>query len=147
MSRTSRYQGAVIRDDHILLIKHRHYNNDLEYWIIPGGGREEGETEEECVKREIKEETNLDVVVEQLLLEMRGQTDSNYRFYKTYFCQPLSDNAQPGTEPELEPGMDYEISEVGWFDLRSEEKWPDGDIFKRFVYPVLKKLQDILGYE
>ncbi|MFW9823598.1 MAG: NUDIX domain-containing protein [Candidatus Thorarchaeota archaeon] len=145
MSRITRYQGAIIHNDQILLIKHRHYNDGLEYWILPGGGIEEGETEEECVKREIKEETNLDVVVERLLLDFPGQANNVYRFYKTYLCKPLSDNAHPGSEPELDIGVGYEISEVGWFDLHSEEEWPKGNIFKRIVYPQLKEIQKKLG--
>ncbi|MFX1326084.1 MAG: NUDIX domain-containing protein [Promethearchaeota archaeon] len=145
MSRIMRYQGAVILNDQILLIKHRQYNDGFEYWLLPGGGIEKGETEEECVKREIKEETNLDVVVERLLLDIPGQANSVYRFYKTYLSKPLTYNAQPGSEPELGSGVGYEISEVGWYDLHSEEEWPEGNIFKRFVYPQLKEIQKKLG--
>lgn len=57
MSRITRFQGAIIRNDHILLVRHHEYAGGHDYWVIPGGGREEGETEQECVKREIKEET------------------------------------------------------------------------------------------
>ena len=57
MSRITRYQGVIIRNDHILLIKHRQYDSGREYWVTPGGGREDDETEEECVKREMKEQT------------------------------------------------------------------------------------------
>jgi 8-oxo-dGTP pyrophosphatase MutT (NUDIX family) len=147
MRRYTRYQGAIILNDQILLIKYRQYKDGFEYWVLPGGGREEGETAEECVKREMKEETNLDVVVERLLLDIPGQPDNYYPFYKTYLCKTLTDNAQPGSEPELETGVGYEISEVGWFDLLSEEKWPNDRIFKRLVYPQLKMLQKILGYK
>jgi 8-oxo-dGTP pyrophosphatase MutT (NUDIX family) len=146
LSRTTRYQGAIIRNDQILLIKHRHYNNELEYWLLPGGGREEGETEEECVKREIKEETNLDVVVERLILDMPGEPDYVYQFYKTYLCTPLTYDAQPGFEPEFETGVGYEIAEVGWFDLHDESNWPEDSIFKRFIYPMIKNIQKKLGY-
>lgn len=38
MSRLIRYQGAVIHNGQILLIKHRHNNGKLEYWVLPGGG-------------------------------------------------------------------------------------------------------------
>ena len=93
MSRITCYQGSVILNDQILLIKHHHYSDGREYWLLPGGGREEGETEEECVKREIKEETNLDVLVEKLILDQLGEIDNYYIFYKTYLCKPLSDNA------------------------------------------------------
>ena len=144
---TTRYQGAIILNDQILLIKHSQYKDGVEYWLLPGGGREEGETEEECVQREIKEETNLEVVVERLLIETAGQANTNYRFYKTYLCKPLTTNAQPGYEPEPEASKVYKISEVGWFDLRSEENWPTDQVFKRFFYPQLKKIQKLLVYD
>lgn len=148
MSRITRYQGAVIHDDHILLIKHLHYESGREYWVLPGGGREEDETEEECVKREIKEETNLEVVVERLLLDIPGRTDDKfYRFYKTYLCKPITSDAQPGSEPEFETGTGFEISEVDWFDLHNESHWPNNSVFNHFVYPTLKKIQQMLGYE
>ncbi|MFW9821036.1 MAG: NUDIX domain-containing protein [Candidatus Thorarchaeota archaeon] len=144
---TTRYQGAIILNDQILLIKHSHHKDGVEYWVFPGGGREEGETEEECVQREIKEETNLDVVVERLLLETAGQPNTTYRLYKTYLCKPLTTQAQPGYEPEPEASEVYEISEVGWFDLRSEEYWPTDQVFKRFFYPQLKKIQKLFFYD
>ena len=147
MNPITRYQGAVVLNDHILLIKQRYHKDGIHYWVIPGGGQEEGETEEECVKREIKEETNLDVIVKKLLLNIPGNIYNSYPFYKTYLCKPLSDDAQPGFEPELESDVVDEISEVGWFDLRSEENWPSGLIFKRCVYHMMKKIQNALGYE
>jgi ADP-ribose pyrophosphatase YjhB (NUDIX family) len=51
VNRITRFQGAVIRNDHILLVKHHEYTSGHSYWVIPGGGREEGETKQECVKR------------------------------------------------------------------------------------------------
>jgi ADP-ribose pyrophosphatase YjhB (NUDIX family) len=129
------------------LIKHYQYKDGIEYWILPGGGREEGETEEECVKREMKEETNLDVIVGPLLLETAGNLNTTYRSYKTYLCKSLTNNAKPGYEPEPEANEQYEISDVGWFDLRSEETWPTDQIFKSFFYPQLKNIQKLLGYD
>jgi 8-oxo-dGTP pyrophosphatase MutT (NUDIX family) len=52
-------RAVIIRDDKILLI-HR-IKNDEEYYVTPGGGVEEGESIQEALKREIKEETNLDL--------------------------------------------------------------------------------------
>ncbi len=143
---TTRYQGAIILNDQILLIKHSHHKYGVEYWLLPGGGREEGESEEECVQREMKEETNLDVVVERLLLETAGLPNTTYRSYKTYLCNPLTNNAQPGYEPEPEASELYEISEVGWFDLHSEEKWPSSQVLNRFVFQMLKEIQKKLTY-
>ncbi len=38
------------------------YADKRQSWEIPGGGREEGETFEECIVREIKEESNMKVL-------------------------------------------------------------------------------------
>jgi hypothetical protein len=44
--RDARYQGAIVRDHCLLLIKHRFYADRHNYWLLPGGGREDGESEE-----------------------------------------------------------------------------------------------------
>ena len=67
--RQTRYQGAIIQDDKMLLIRHMEHESGRSYWVIPGGGREVGETEMACVRRELWEETNLTVHVERLLVE------------------------------------------------------------------------------
>lgn len=78
MPRHTRYQGFILQDDHVLLIRHEQHATGRGYWVIPGGGREEGETEEECVVREMLEETNLHVRVERLLFDEPGHPDGAY---------------------------------------------------------------------
>jgi hypothetical protein len=34
MSRTTRYQGAIIQDDQILLIKHTEHESGRSYWLV-----------------------------------------------------------------------------------------------------------------
>lgn len=43
------------------------FRDDLEVWNLPGGGADCGETPWDCVVREVKEETGLDVRMEKLL--------------------------------------------------------------------------------
>lgn len=52
-----RAAGIVIHEDAILLIQ-RIKKGDC-YWVFPGGGVEEGETQEEAVVREVFEETSV----------------------------------------------------------------------------------------
>ncbi len=55
--------AALIVDDEqrLLLVKHVHPETSYTWWVPPGGGIVGTETIFECVRREVWEETNLDV--------------------------------------------------------------------------------------
>ncbi len=148
MTRTYRYQGAILRDHHILLIRHQEHKSGHDYWLVPGGGIDPGETEEQCVMREMREETNLVVRVERLLFEEQWQEDGGpYRGARTYLCTPLSGSPKPGYEPEPEAASYYAIVEVRWVDLRDEASWGSKITNDPFTYPFLTKVRSILGID
>ncbi len=60
--------SAIIVDNRGILMIHR-IKNGVEYYVLPGGGVEEGETIEEAIVREIVEETSLNVKEPELLFE------------------------------------------------------------------------------
>jgi 8-oxo-dGTP diphosphatase len=142
-----RYQGAILRDSRLLLIRHQEHASGRDYWVIPGGGRLDGESEEHCVRREMKEETYLDVAVQRLLLDECFESDYGLHHHKTYLCDPGSGNARPGYEPEIEASQHYAIVEVGWFDLRDETTWGEKVVNDRFTYPLMCKLRAALEFE
>jgi 8-oxo-dGTP diphosphatase len=55
--------AAIFDDRDRVLLCHR---TDMDFWNLPGGGANSGELPTETVIRETKEETGLEVVVEQL---------------------------------------------------------------------------------
>ena len=144
--RTIRYQAAIIQDDKILLIKHSEFESGRSYWILPGGGIEPGETEEECVLREVKEETSLDVNIKSLLMDESSHPDSVYRIFRTYLCEPVAGTATPGYEPEPEVAEYYSITEVKWFDLNDETDWNPEITTDPLNYNQLQSLRKKLGY-
>ena len=144
--RDIRYQGAIVRDNQILLIMHRENESGRSYWILPGGGIEPGETDEDCVRREIREETNLDIRVISLLLNEPNPSNSGYRFRKTYLCAPNAGEASPGAELELEHSNRYSIVEVKWFDLRDESSWDSKLNADPITYGQLQRIRKIMGY-
>ncbi len=55
---------ALIFDEGCILLGHR---RDIDWWNLPGGGMEAGETVDEALRREVREETGLEVEIEQLV--------------------------------------------------------------------------------
>jgi 8-oxo-dGTP diphosphatase len=55
--------ALIFKDAQVLLALRR----DIDWWNLPGGGMELGETVEEAVCREVSEETGLEVEVERLI--------------------------------------------------------------------------------
>lgn len=146
MKQSIRYQGAIIRDSHILLIQHREHVTGRTYWVLPGGKREPHETEEACVRREMLEETHLDVVVEGLLLDEVGVPLGFYQRLKTYSCRTGRGEPRPGFEPEEEAAQQYAIAEARWFDLRNPSQWEAELKDSPFTLPLVHRLRVALGY-
>lgn len=73
-----------MKNGEILLI-HRFKHGD-EYWVVPGGGVEEGETLEEGLKREMREETGLDIL-ESKLIDSIKVDDKEHYFFKCIMAE------------------------------------------------------------
>ena len=85
---------ALIFDDqgHILLGHRR----DTDWWNLPGGGMELGETVDEALCREVREETGLEVEVEQLVgVYSKPQKQE---VVLTFRCQVTAGSLQPTEE-------------------------------------------------
>lgn len=90
----------------ILLVRHRKGNR--QYWVLPGGRLEYGETFEECAVREIKEETGLEVeVVRFLFLSEAIAPDRSRHIVNVYLKAKVTGGVlQVGNEPVL-AGVDF----------------------------------------
>jgi 8-oxo-dGTP diphosphatase len=58
-ARDTRYQAAVIESGPLLLL-FPVPRGEAGFWVLSGGGREAGESPEECVTREVREEAGVE---------------------------------------------------------------------------------------
>lgn len=144
MNRHTRYQGLIIQNHRILLIRAYEFQTGLSFWVIPGGGIEPGESEVECLVREMKEETGLDVRVERLVIDLDAPPEGIYKRLKSYICTPVGGHLEAGSEPEA--ADEGEITAVRWFDLRDISGWSIELCKDPYTYPHLQKVRHILGY-
>lgn len=62
---------VLIENDKVLLIYRE--KNDRIYYVFPGGGVEAGETNEECLIRECREELGIQINIIKQLYEVKGK--------------------------------------------------------------------------
>jgi 8-oxo-dGTP diphosphatase len=104
--------AAIIKENNILMTKHVY--PDGKFWTLPGGGLEAGETFEDAVIREVKEEVNLDVEVVDYLFT--GQYSGGEE--RCFLVRQLNDQEPMlGCDPEY--GVDQTLCEVRWHSLES----------------------------
>jgi len=107
-----RHRAAVfVRDGKNVLLFHRTKNGE-EYYAVPGGGVEPGETPEQAAVRELKEETSLDIVLGEKLGEL--EMDNNYQYF--YIAKSWSGTPELGGE-ELEKQSPTNIYQLEWVPI------------------------------
>lgn len=144
--REVRYQAAVVHDHHVLLLKVFDRAAGVEFWLLPGGGREPGEHEADCLRRELREETHLEIEVGPLLFETHDIPGGMYDRLRTYRCSILAGEARPGSEPEVDQDGHATIRSLGWFDLRDPASWEPSLFATRVTCDHLLRLRAALGY-
>ncbi|WP_304093230.1 (deoxy)nucleoside triphosphate pyrophosphohydrolase [Methanobrevibacter ruminantium] len=83
--------AAIIKKDNKILATQRGYGEFEGLWEFPGGKIEEGETKEEALVREIKEELNADILVEKFALDLEWQYPNFYLYMSCFECVLESD--------------------------------------------------------
>ena len=121
-------RGIVIKDSRMLIS----HEVNADYYLIPGGGLEVGETPEECCTREVCEETGFIVKPVFHYLTMNEYYEE-YKFISHYFlCDIIGESEQSLTANEIRRGLIPEwispdkmvelYSKHGDFAITNEEK-------------------------
>lgn len=81
--------AAIIRENQKILICQRSPDDECAMlWEFPGGKRENGETPEECIIREIHEELELDIKVLDVFMESIYHFNDNTIHFTVFNAEP-----------------------------------------------------------
>ena len=94
-------RAIIIKDGEILLS----YEEKNDQWMIPGGGKEDNETEKECAIRETLEETGYVIKSSDCLFEI-DEYYENCKYASYYFFGEILDKTQQNlTQAEINANM------------------------------------------
>jgi 8-oxo-dGTP diphosphatase len=106
--------GVCIQEEKILLINHIGIRENSDFWCPPGGGLQFGETIEECLKREFREETNTEISVGKFLTINEFINSPLHAIELFYEVKIISGEPRKGFDPEMEEQI---ITDLQWFGL------------------------------
>jgi len=102
---------AIVSEGQVLLVKRSEtagkYPN---FWSVPMGGVEKGDTFREGAARELREETMIDINPKDLVYLGSIRDAKHNRLCKLY-------KVEMGSKPK--PTLDHEHSEFGYYDVKS----------------------------
>lgn len=122
----------------LLLVRHTVENENREFWLLPGGGVEENEYSYDAAIREVKEETNIDIDVINLLFNLEEKTPFGLRCTNYFLGEYKGGSLKLGLDPEFDD--DHQVlSGVRYFTKEEIQNLPS-------VYPeiILNEFWDII---
>lgn len=138
-----RVMGIYLRNGEVLLLKHKGLNDQNELWLPPGGGLEFGESLEECLQREFKEELNVEVEVGEFLFFHEFRSVSLHAIEMFFCIESMRGEMELGHDPELTTNQ--MISEHAFWSLDSIKNH-SSDCFHS-VFQKLRKMEELLEYQ
>ena len=78
--------AAIIQKENKILATKRGYGEFINMWEFPGGKIESGETKEQDLVREIKEELNIEISVDKFAIDIEYQYPNFYLFMSCFMC-------------------------------------------------------------
>lgn len=138
--------GICIENGKLLLIKHKNLGKGGYLWAPPGGGVDFGESVEECLLREFKEETGLIIKVSEFLFVSEFLLYPLHAIELFFKVEQIGGELMIGSDPELSDENQL-IEEVRFLDDEYLKKESKECIHKAITLSEsIKKFSELRGY-
>ncbi|MDN4165307.1 NUDIX hydrolase [Cytophagales bacterium LB-30] len=138
----TRIVGLLFRDDGLLLINHQGLHPSNVYWAPPGGSQHFGESAIECLQREFKEETHLEVAVKEFLFVHEYRSEHLHAMELFFRVEETGGSLQLGSDPEL-PAHEQMLSELRLFSADELNSIPNEQ--KHQMFRAIHSYPDLLA--
>ena len=106
--------AAIIHQNNKILATQRGYGDYKGWWEFPGGKMEDGETEEEAIVREIREELNVGIRVERKVCTVEYDYPNFHLTMHCYFCSIANGEVELLEHKSARWLRRDELNEVEW---------------------------------
>ena len=106
--------AAIIFRDGELFATQRGYGEWKDWWEFPGGKMEAGESSEDALKREIREELSTDICIEEFLCTVEYDYPKFHLTMHCYICSLLTEALQLNEHEDARWLKGKELDSVKW---------------------------------
>ncbi len=106
--------AAIIRRDDMVLATQRGYGEWKDWWEFPGGKIEAGETPEEALQREIREELSTEISVDQFLCTVEWDYPKFHLTMHCYLCSLIGDSLHLNEHEAARWLAPAELTSIRW---------------------------------
>lgn len=132
--------SAIIFNEKRLVVTKHSVEGYGDYYLLPGGGLELGESPLEALQRECKEEIGIEIEIERMLYYKSGYNENDTYLELIFLCKPKTKNFRISENEKSVKSIEYMNDES---DLRKINFFPKQIISK--VFKPLPNSVEFLG--
>lgn len=127
--------AAVIKHDNKIFTSRRNYGEFENMWEFPGGKIEEGETREDALIREIKEELELNIEVNKYLTTVEYDYPNFHLIMHCFMCTVIGGELRLNVHNDAKWTTLEELDKLNWIpaDILVVEKLKECE--EKYIYP------------